>query len=189
MNRDYENEIPQPDASTDPHRQYSGRGRDASAPPRGLPAKSVTAAVLMSLFPGVGQVYAGYVKRGFTIVVIVASLIFLLNVHELRGLHPFLGMLLPFVWIFNLVDAGRCAQIYNQVATGVAPQELPSELPMPTDLGGRTGGITLIVVGSLLLMVTVFDFSLRWLEDWWPAGLIALGAYMLSQSRERGDRR
>lgn len=48
----------------------------------------------------------------------------------------------------------------------------------------RTGGITLIVVGSLLLMVTVFDFSLRWLEGWWPAGLIVLGAYIVSQSRQ-----
>ena len=43
--------------------------------------------------------------------------------------------------------------------------------------------MVLIVVGSLLLMVTVFDFSLAWLEDWWPAGLIALGVYMIRQSR------
>jgi hypothetical protein len=157
-----------------PYGGYSTRSSDR---------KSVGAAALLSLMPGIGQTYAGYPGRGIRVALLVAGFIMILNVRDLEALHPFVGLMLAFTWIFNVIDAARCARIYNQIADGVAADDAMTEPPLPLNFGGRAGGLVLVVVGSLLLMVTLFDFSLAFLRDWWPAGLILLGLWMIRQDR------
>jgi hypothetical protein len=40
-------------------------------------------------------------------------------------------------------------------------------------------GVGLIVVGMLTLLNLRFNFSLAWLNQWWPAGLVLLGLYLV----------
>jgi TM2 domain-containing membrane protein YozV len=171
-----------------PHSQeYS---QQAPPPPRGgystIPPdhKSVGGAALLSCFPGLGQVYAGYPRRGIQIALTVAGLIMILNAGGLYMIHPFAGIMLAFAWCFNIIDAARCARIYNQIADGASADQLTSELPLPLRFGGRGGGIFLVGLGGFLLLVTLFDFSLAFLEEWWPAGLIGLGLWMIRRERD-----
>jgi hypothetical protein len=46
----------------------------------------------------------------------------------------------------------------------------------------------LIVIGLALLMHTRFDWSLQWLEEWWPAAFILLGAYLIYRNFESRTR-
>lgn len=162
----------------------------SAPPPRGgystiLPHhKSVGGAAILSCLPGIGQTYAGYPRRGIQIALTVAGLIMILNVGGLHPLHPFVGIMLAFTWVFNIIDASRCARIFNQIADGGPTEVLANELPLPLRFGGRGGGIFLVALGTLLLLVTLFDFSLAFLEDWWPAGLIGLGLWMILRERD-----
>ena len=45
------------------------------------------------------------------------------------------------------------------------------------------GGVILVAIGSLALLNTLFDFSMRWLEDWWPVVMIALGVWLIRKGR------
>ena len=49
------------------------------------------------------------------------------------------------------------------------------------------GGIILAAIGFLLLMYTRFDFDMYWVEEWWPAGLIILGAWLFLKGRRKRD--
>ena len=39
--------------------------------------------------------------------------------------------------------------------------------------------IFFIVVGLILFSRTMFNWSLEWVGDWWPMGLVALGAWLV----------
>lgn len=149
-------------------------------------SKSVVLACVLSIMPGLGQVYVGYYTRGFVHVFAFASIIALLASGDLSGLAPFLGISLGFLYLYNIVDAGRRASLYNLALQGLGPEKLPEEL------SGRRGslgsGIILIGVGVLLLAHLRFDMSLEWLEEWWPLALILFGAYLALQAiRDRRD--
>jgi hypothetical protein len=154
---------------------------------RSVERKSVAAAAVLSCLPGLGQVYAGYYQRGFTHIAVVAGLILLLNQSQLWTIHPFIGVFLPFYWIYNIIDASRCAQIANRIARGDAPADIAGPLPMPGQFGGTVTGIFFIGLGFLLLMVTKFDMDLRWLGEWWPVILIVIGGNLLFRSRSSRD--
>ena len=133
--------------------------------------------------PGLGQVYVGYYQRGFLHFFIAGATITLLE--ENVGPDALLGIFLAFFWLYNIVDAARRASFYNQYVLGGRGEELPD---MPSEFGGRTAGIVLVAIGALLLLETRFDFNMRWLEDWWPAGLILFGAKLIADNRQKNDR-
>lgn len=172
------------------HEQHTG----GQAPPYPDPAargpverKSPLAAVVLSGLPGLGQVYVGYYQRGFVHIAVAAVLIFLLNLHEFREFYPLLGVFLAFFWIYNMIDAARCANAVNRgLAAGMQP-ELP-QLPAAIGGGGSvfTGAI-LVGLGLLLLGRTVLGISLEWLADWWPAFLVLFGLRMIVTGRRRGS--
>ena len=68
--------------------------------------------------PGLGQVYVGYYTRGFVHAIVVASIITVLNL-EVLELEPLFAMFLAFFWLYNIIDAGRRAAMYNHVLAGV----------------------------------------------------------------------
>jgi hypothetical protein len=142
--------------------------------------KSVVLACVLSLMPGLGQIYVGYYQRGFVHVFAFASIIALLASGDVRGLAPFLGISLAFLYLYNVVDAGRRASLYNLALEGLGPERLPEE--MTSTRGSLGGGVILMGVGALLLAHLRFDVSLYWLEEWWPLALIAFGVYLTLQA-------
>jgi hypothetical protein len=58
--------------------------------------------------------------------------------------------------------------------------ELPSmNLAVPSFGGSFAGGLALMGLGVVLLANTRFGVSLDWIEEWWPAAPILLGAYLI----------
>ena len=158
------------------------------AAPR-LHRKSPFLAGVLSLMPGIGQVYVGYYKLGFIHIAVFATIIALLASPSFSALSPALGIFLGFFVIYTIVDACRRATLYNLALDGVRGIDLPDMNGLPPKLQGSVGGgVALIVVGVLLLSNTLFGFSLDWLESWWPLGLVGLGAWLVVKARqERRD--
>jgi hypothetical protein len=143
--------------------------------------KSPALATLLSLMPGLGQIYVGYYQLGFINILVVASLIALLN----RGaghLEPLFGLFLAFYWLYNLVDAARRATFYNQALAGLGPTEMPEGMKMPDRRGALLGGILMILVGAAAFAHIQFGMSFQWMERWWPLALVLVGAYLTYQS-------
>jgi hypothetical protein len=159
------------------------------SPPAGMPVqgsyyrddsrrKSPALATMMSMMPGLGQVYVGYYQQGFINILVVGSLIALLNT-GVGDLDALVGIFLAFFWLYNLVDAGRRAVFYNQAVAGLGALEIPKDAPMPDHRGSLVGGILLIAFGALFFAHTQFDISLEWVQDWWPLALVLMGAYLI----------
>jgi len=168
--------------------QYPDQGaqqRTALPPTPGINdsrRKSPLFACLLSAMPGLGQVYVGYYQRGFIHIAVVATLITFLA-SDPGGLAPLAGFFLAFFWLYNIVDAGRRALLYNEVLAGRTDIELPQDFQTPGLGGSVAGGVTLALVGFVLLLHTRFDFSLDWVEEWWPVALILFGAYLVYKAK------
>ena len=146
--------------------------------------KSPILACILSIMPGLGQVYIGYYKLGFIHLAVFASSIAMAvavaNSHQLSdGLIPLFVLFTIFFFLYNIVDAGRRAAFYNQALDGVAGVELPQDMNLPSSGGSMFGGGVLVVIGLILLSNTVFGFTLAWLEQWWPLAPIAVGVWLL----------
>ncbi len=153
---------------------------------KGFPYKSPLLACLLSMFPGLGQVYIGYYQRGFVHIFIVATAILILNSNA-AAIAPMIGTLLAFFWIYNIIDAGRRATLYNQAIDGIAGIEMPKDMKL-TEGGSMIGGALLIAFGVIILLNTRFDISMAWLEDWWPVGIVGLGVYLIYKARKNGQK-
>ena len=158
------------------------------APPeprrRDLPYKQPwLAGVLSGLFPGLGQVYAGYMIHGITIAVIFVVIITSLAGGDMNGLEPLLGMSIGFVYLYGIIDAARRAQAINRALDGYGSAEVPDNIKLPGHNGSMLGGTLLVVLGFILVLHNTFDFDLSWLRDWWPVILIALGGWLIYKAR------
>ena len=146
-------------------------------------------ASVLSLMPGLGQVYVGYYKRGFMNAIVVALLITFITL-QIVPLIPLAAIFLAFFWLYNIVDAGRRASLYNQALAGGTAMELPDDFEVPSLGGSLAGGAALIVIGLVLLSHTLWGASLAWLEDWWPVVLVGFGGYLVYkaiQDKAGGD--
>ena len=149
--------------------------------------KSPILAAVLSMAPGLGQVYIGYYRPGFVNIVIVLSLILLGASEALADATPGIVFFIIFFWLYNMIDAGRRAAYYNQAIQGEADVALPGALPTAGGSGSILFGLALIVGGGVLLSNTAFGFSLRWVESWWPLAPIGVGLYLAGRSLlERG---
>jgi hypothetical protein len=133
--------------------------------------------------PGLGQVYVGYYKQGFTNAITVALLISFMTL-EIMPLMPLAGIFLGFFWLYNIVDAGRRAALYNQALAGGGDIDLPESFEAPSLGGSMAGGAVLILIGLILLSNTAFNASLEWLEDWWPVALIGFGGWLVYRAMQ-----
>jgi len=149
--------------------------------PKDTRNKSTVIAAFLSAMPGLGQIYVGYYQQGFVNVLVVGSLIAILNA-GIGKLQPLCGIFLAFFWLYNIVDAYRKASLYNQALAGLGPTDLPEDIQTPSRQGTLLGGILLIAFGVLALAHTRFGYSLEWLQDWWPAALVVIGAYLIYRS-------
>ena len=80
--------------------------------------------------------------------------------------------------MYNIIDAVRLANFYNEALAGATAEDLKRGMVLPTG-GSLLGGIVLTVVGLLLILHTLFDMSLDWLENWWPLVPIIFGVYLV----------
>ena len=135
----------------------------------------------LSLMPGLGQVYVGYYQRGFIHAIVVSALIAMLSA-DLGPLTPLAALFLAFFWLYNIVDAGRRAMLFNETLAGRTGIELPQDFATPGLGGSIPGGLTLAAVGGVLLAHTRFGMPLDWVRDWWPAALILFGIYLVGRS-------
>jgi hypothetical protein len=145
----------------------------AAEPPPFLLRKNPGLAALLSLVPGMGNIYNGLYLRGITFFLVITSLI-AITVRD----HPLFGMAIAFFWIFNVLDAYRQATLINY---GYA-QDL-GLLDMPqhprAGQGGLTAGILLTLIGLFAVCDRYFDIRLDWLFDLWPFALVVGGAWLI----------
>ena len=140
--------------------------------------KSPRLAALLSLIPGLGQVYIGYYTRGFTFLAAMLLLGLAAGASS-DDIGPVFGFSMFFVWLFNIVDAGRMAALYNHAAAGSGPFSMPEDFRLPGMGGSVAGGLVLLVFGVIALSNTLLGISLVWLEYLWPLLPIGLGLYLL----------
>ena len=142
--------------------------------------KSPLLAAMLAVIPGVGQLYIGYYVRG---IATAAAFVTAVMMGALVG-EALIGISIMsaiFIWVFNLIDAGRMAALYNHAAAGSDVVEMPEDFKLPAIGGSILGGVALLLFGGIALSNTAFDYSLQWLEDWWPAFPLALGLYLFAR--------
>ncbi len=160
---------------------------EAAAVPPGTPPPVVVssgpspglAGVLSGLFPfGIGQVYCGQYAKGLAYMLIFAFLVW--GASSARGLEPAFGVAIAFFYVFQIVDGVRTARALQM------QQPAPDPLHVTRVVGRRgdtsnlpIGAVVLIVLGFLGLLHTLGGFY--WIRDIWPAGLIALGIWLVAR--------
>jgi hypothetical protein len=146
--------------------------------------KSVMLAALLSAMPGLGQVYVGYYPQAFANILTVCAALALVSSGVLSNrLEPMVGLFIAFFWLYNVVDAGRRASLYNQALSGLRPMDLPEDGKVPMRVGSMAGGVALIAAGLVLFSNTMFGIPLEWIAQWWPMGLVAVGAWLVVADR------
>jgi TM2 domain-containing membrane protein YozV len=149
--------------------------------------KSPRIAAAISVIPGLGQIYIGYYVRGFVTAATFLVMVYMANAVP-GDVAPMFGFSAAFVWLFNIIDAGRTAALYNHSIAGAESIELPENFKMPATGGSLVGGALLTAFGLLALSNTALGFSLLWLENWWPIFPLALGLYLVAISmKERAS--
>jgi hypothetical protein len=163
----------------------------ASVPPLREPRmKSPVLAAILSLMPGLGQVYVGYYPRGFVHISVVAGIVSILAASQDEAYIPLLGMFLAFFWLYNVIDAARLAVLYNQVVGGGREPELPDGFKLPGMGGSILGGAILMAAGFAVLLHTRWGMRLDWIAEWWPVFPMLFGAYLVGKAIvERGQAR
>jgi TM2 domain-containing membrane protein YozV len=144
--------------------------------PAGPPLpKNPWAALALSLFPGVGQIYNGQLAKGIFFFFAEAFCIY--GAADINW-FPF-AFLIPFVYFYNLVDAWRSATLINARFLGgqMVVEEDTSESP--------AWGAGLIAIGLLLLLNNLGWLRLSSFERWWPILMVIAGAAFLYGSLRR----
>jgi TM2 domain-containing membrane protein YozV len=168
-----EPESPAPEAPAPPPPAPPGLA-SAGAPYVRLP-KSPGLAAFLSLFPGLGQVYNGQIARAFVFFfAFVGSIYLTASGHE----FPF-AFLIPFVYLFNMIDAWKGSSDINRRFLGGKgeTEEEPVESPL--------WGGSLVAIGLLVLLSNMGWLDLDRLARWWPLLLIAVGAYFIYGSIQK----
>jgi TM2 domain-containing membrane protein YozV len=151
------------------------------SPPPALPPpapyvrlpKSPGLAAFLSLFPGLGQVYNGQIARAFAFFFAwVGSIYLTANGHE----FPF-AFVIPFVYLYNMIDAWKGASAVNQRFLGGR-----SEAEEGPSVESPVWGSILVVFGVVILFSNLGWLDLEMLAKWWPVLLIAVGVWFLYTS-------
>ncbi len=155
----------------------------------GVPRRSPGLALVLSFFPGLGHLYLGLYQRGIAVFLAFAASIWLADRADL-------GILVPFVWFFAVIDAYRQAHLMNVAqATGAAPLETAA-VPAGRNGGNLGFGVLLTALGLILLYNHFYPIDFTFLVDWWPLLLVGFGVYIIGKyayeqkkqrEREHGD--
>jgi hypothetical protein len=141
------------------------------APPP--PLKNPGAAGALGIIPGMGHLYLGLYQRAA--ILFGVWVLFISLAGHSHG--PFPGIVIPFWMVFSIIDAARQARAIN--ATGRPESNiLGSDEPVRVS-GSLTAGVLLILIGGFLLLDRLVTIDLSFLNDWWPALLVAFGLWQV----------
>jgi TM2 domain-containing membrane protein YozV len=139
--------------------------------------KSPGLAAFLSLFPGLGQIYNGQIARAFVFFFgFVGSIYLTASGHE----FPF-AFVIPFVYLYNVIDAWKGATSINQRFLGGEGERTVEEDAVESPLWGGS----LVAIGLLVLFSNMGWLDLDRLARWWPLLLIAVGAYFIYGSIQK----
>ena len=148
-----------------------------SALPAPLATKKPALAALLSLFPGLGNIYNGLYLRGLTFFLIFFTMLGIVVTSDGENAFFFVPAMI-FFGFFGMIDAYRQAVLINygyQQDLGIL--DLPRR-PRPGQ-GGIAAGVILLLIGTYALLEQYVDIDLDWLFDLWPLAAIALGAWLI----------
>jgi len=150
-----------------------------SPPPLPPPAPAYTRlpknpilATFLSGFPGLGQVYNGQPAKA---VVFFGAWVFAIYGAAEINPMPF-AFLIPFTYLYNLVDAYKSASLINQRFLGGQRTVEDEAVESPA------WGFTLIGLGLVLLLHNLGWINLAAVERYWPVLLIAAGVALVYMS-------
>ena len=134
-------------------------------------------ALLLGFIPGVGAICNGQYAKGLIHAMIFGLLVTAIANSHGPGTAPILGIMIA-AWVSYMVfEAFHTA---SRRRRGIPVEEFSSLFDVR---GGRgklpLGAILLVAVGFLLLLNTTDIVSIEVFARYWPAGLIALGIYLL----------
>ena len=175
--------------SSQPTEPESPATETPAAPPALPPGPAVTAApyvqlpkspglaAFLSLFPGLGQVYNGQIARAFVFFfAFVGSIYLTASGHE----FPF-AFVIPFVYLFNIIDAWKGATSINRRFLGGDSESKMEEESVESPLWGAS----LVAIGLLVLLSNMGWLDLDRLAQWWPLLLIGVGGYFIYGSIQK----
>ena len=154
------------------------------SPPPSPTQKNPMAAAFLAAMPGLGHVYNGLYQRGTVFFLLFFGAITLTAESNVI----FFAFCIPFVWLFNILDAYRQANLINHgYATDLGLMDVPKATP---GLGALWAGIVLVAVGALELLRRFDLWDWDYIQKVWPAGLIVAGGWLIvSFIRNRSQRR
>ena len=128
--------------------------------------------VILALFPGLGHIYNGLYQRGIVLFLLAVGSIYLATEEGV------MGMVVAFVWLFNIIDAYRQASLIERgYATDLGLQDAPK--PPANGQLGLLAGAGLFIVGFLALLDYTFGYDIDRVWEYWPLGLLAAGAWLM----------
>ena len=132
-------------------------------------------AFFLGLIPGVGAIYNGQYAKGLVHAIVFGMLGSIASSDT--PLDNFFGFLMPVFIAYMAFEAYHTAK--NRQA-GLAVDEFSSIIPSDKRSSAfPVVPIVLIGAGVIFLLINFELVSFRYLIRWWPAGLIALGGYLL----------
>lgn len=158
---------PEPEAAASPYA--------AKAVPN--PGVSPGLAFLLGLIPGVGAIYNGQYAKGVVHVLVLGMLISINTSGSAGGLEPLFGMLTAVFFFYMAFEAYHTARKRMM-------GEVVDEFSSLIQLDPRSGAtplipVLLILLGVLFLLNNLGVLYLGQVLRYWPALLIAAGAWML----------
>jgi len=147
-----------------------------AAPMLPKPPKSPAVATFLSLFPGLGQVYNAQPAKALVFFFAWVGCIYL----TAQGNEMPFAFGIPFVYLYNLVDAYRSAAAINARALG-----RPGAVALESTAESPAWGATLAGLGLLLLFNNLGWLDLERWARYWPALLILAGAGLLATSLKK----
>ena len=141
----------------------------APAPPQ---VKAPLLALMLSVFPGLGQLYNEQPAKAVTFFFLVVG-----SIYGTAVISPFpFAFLIPFTWFYNLIDAWASASDINRregLGTRVRKDNAP-ESPL--------WGATLLGLGLLLLINNMGWLDLARLSRYWPLVMVVAGGAFLARA-------
>lgn len=141
------------------------------------PAKTPILALLLSVFPGLGQLYNEQPAKAVTFFFFVVG-----SIYGTATISPFpFAFLIPFSWFYNLIDAWSSAHDINrrELAGGRPRKDRSLESPI--------WGATLLGLGLVLLLNNLGWLNLARLSRFWPLVMVVIGAIFLSRALKARD--
>ena len=132
-------------------------------------------AFFLGWIPGVGAIYNGQYAKGLVHAVIWGILVSITSSNTVHGVEPIFGMLIT-AWMFYM--AFEAYHTARRRRMGEPVDEYSSII----DFKGRNvpvAGITLIILGVVMLLYTLNLFDFERVARYWPVLLIAAGVYLL----------